>query len=65
MELRLNVYAYLLHRFGLRLDHNDNVPDHGGSEADLVNAVCRTSRLIRAESIPILAQQCKVNRNLV
>ena len=60
VEVRLTIYAYLFYGFALHLDHNEDVRAHEDSDVNFVNAICRTSRLIRAESIPVLAQQCKI-----
>ena len=61
-EIRNKVYAYIFDRFELQITKEGLVygPSHSSQPRQ---AICRTNKLIRLESIPILARQTRVLRS--
>lgn len=59
-ELRINVYRKVFHNFILQIADESNFAAYGGHPDIPSNQLCRTSRQIRLESIPVLASCTKV-----
>lgn len=58
VEVRLQIYAYAFHRFELS-DGPQGIVVHSGSKHS-TNMLCRVSKAIRLEAIPVLAEQTKI-----